>query len=159
MTNKNTKRKFNLVTKVNLDEYQNIINSFDSSGYSTVGHFIRDAILDNCNSDKHPTLSIPKINQNTADDLAAALNDLNELMNQFDALPLEKKDRYQEKYFGLSSNYLKKIVEASVTWTELFKGNVESKKVVMNLAALILSSSDLNKLLKFVKSREEEQSE
>lgn len=158
MTNKKTKRKFNLVTKVNLDEYQNIINSFDSSGYSTVGHFIRDAILDNCNSGKHPTLYIPKINQNTAEDLAAALNDLNELMNQFDALPLEKKDRYQEKYFGLSSNYLNKIVEASVTWTELFKGNIENKKVVMNLAALILSSSDLNKLLKFVKSREEEQS-
>lgn len=159
MANKNTKRKFNLVTKVNLDEYQSIINCFDSSDYSTVGHFIRDAILDNCNSHKHPSLSIPAVNRSTADDLTAALNDLNELMNQFDSLPIDKKNRYQEKYFGLSSNYLKKVVEASMTWAELFKGNIENKKVIMNLAALILSSSDLNKLLKFAKSREEEQSE
>lgn len=134
MTEKNSKRKFNLVTKVNMAEYQNILSCFDSSGYTTVGHFFRDALLEQCNKQSSPTINIPEINRETSNDLKEALKDLNALIDHFDALQSEDQSENYKAYINSSMEFVRRVAQASVTWAELFKGNIKNKKVMMNLS-------------------------
>jgi hypothetical protein len=153
-----TKRKFNINSKANGSEFRIISSAFEKSDYNTFGHFVRDLLIQGAINLGKPTLYNPAINRETAIRLFEEMNNLNQTVKHLNKAAtgykkLNDEDRYQELKKAML--FVADIGHALRVWASFLRNDSKDRKSILNIAAVTLTSKEVNHLQKVVKQRSE----
>lgn len=143
----NDERRVHRVTTYFSDrEVQIIKDAFERSTIDNYSQFLRHQLLLSVNEEAKIAIVVPEINKELAIELTSCVSTLNRLVAdlEIDALNYETQSE-SEKLKKLTSiiEYVNKVDKAAWMLAHFFKGDIQRKQVIQNMAYIILSSDDL----------------
>ena len=155
MTKNSQIRKYNLVSKFNKQEYSLILNAFDESGFSTLGHFHRETLLNSLKEQDAPYKScdVPPINAKYARQLLQTLQDLHQLVEHLNQSLVEDNNSEGRRiYLNNAIQLVYDTAKHSLNWFRFFSGKYNH--VIEDIALETLSSESLTDLAQLKAARE-----
>lgn len=151
------RRTHRITTYLSAAEYVHISNAFEQSDFDNFSQFHRQLLLDSQNETRSfPT--IPSVNKEVAETLTIAVHANCRLIAQLEMLSLlfEQTNVHdvQQKIDNALRN-VTQIGELCYRWARWYRGNINERSVVIDIAAIILTSSELYTLADSVKNAEE----
>jgi hypothetical protein len=145
-TSDDERRTHRVTTYFSSREVQIIKDEFEISTIDNYSQFLRHQLLLSVNEQAKIAIVVPEINKDLAIELTSCVSSLNRLIAdlELDALNYEKQSE-SEKLNKLNSviEYVNKVDKAAWMLAHFFKGDIQRKQVIQNMAYITLSSDDL----------------
>jgi len=146
ITSNDERRVYRVTTYFSDREVQIIKDAFKRSTIDNYSQFLRHQLLLSVNEEAKIAIVVPEINKELAIELTSCVSTLNRLIAdlELDALNYEAQSE-SEKLEKLTSviEYVKEVDKAAWMLAHFFKGDIQRKQVIQNMAYIILSSDDL----------------
>ena len=155
MTKNSQIRKYNLVSKFNKQEYSLILNAFEESGFSTLGHFHRETLLNALKEQdaSFKSCEVPPINARYARQLLQTLQDLHQLVEHLNQSLIEDNNSEGRRiYLNNAIQLVYDTAKHSLNWFRFFSGKYNH--VIEDIALETLSSESLTDLAQLKAARE-----
>lgn len=151
------RRTHRITTYLSAAEYAQLDTAFEQSDFDNFSQFHRQLLLDSqSEASRFPT--IPPVNKEVAETLTIAVHANCRLIAQLEMLSLIFEQAnvtdVQNKIDVAISN-VTQIGELCYRWARWYRGNVNQRSVVIDIAAITLTSSELYTLADSVKNAEE----
>ena len=139
-------RNIRATTYFSAREDKPIKDAFEKSTIDNYSQFLRHQLLLSVNEEAKIAIVVPEINKELAIELTSCVSTLNRLVAdlELDALNYERQSE-SKKLKKLTSiiEYVNKVDKAAWMLAHFFKGDIQRKQVIQNMAYIILSSDDL----------------
>ncbi|WP_348708104.1 hypothetical protein [uncultured Pseudoalteromonas sp.] len=148
-------RIYNLVSKFNKQEYSLILNAFEESGFSTLGHFHRETLLNALKEQdaSFKSCEVPPINARYARQLLQTLQDLHQLVEHLNQSLIEDNNSEGRRiYLSNAIQLVHDTAKHSLKWFDFFTG--QYNYVIEDIALETLSSESLTDLAQLKAARE-----
>ncbi|CCQ10644.1 hypothetical protein SAMN05216262_103114 [Colwellia chukchiensis] len=146
--NKHT-RKSSLGTKMNQQEIALVNDAFYKSDYHTIGHFVRDVILDRVKNNQFVPPPLPVMNKEVATQLRSLHNSFSKLINHLDQALLDQNvflsNRDKEKYLVESMQLVHNTSQKINVWQYFLTNNFSSS--IQQIAFETLTIQQLQNLV------------
>ena len=155
MTKNSQIRKYNLVSKFNKQEYSSILTAFEDSGFSTLGHFHRETLLNALKKldAANKSCEVPPINAKYARQLLQTLKDLHQLVEHLNQSLVEDNNSEGRRiYLNNAIQLVYDTAKHSLNWFRFFSGKYNH--VIEDIALETLSSESLTDLAQLKAARE-----
>jgi hypothetical protein len=123
-----------------------IKDAFEKSTIDNYSQFLRHQLLLSVSEEAKIAIVVPEVNKELAIEFTSCVSSLNHLIAdlELDALNYEEQSE-SEKLKKLTSiiEYVNKVDKAAWMLAHFFKGDIQRKQVIQNMAYIILSSDDL----------------
>jgi hypothetical protein len=155
------RRVHRITTYLSSREVKIIKDAFEKSTIDNYSQFLRHQLLLSVNEEAKIAIVVPEINKELAIELTSCVSSLNRLIAdlELDALNYEAQSE-SEKLNKLTSviEYVNKVDKAAWMLAHFFKGDIQRKQVIQNMAYITLSSDDLIEMAATMISEEDFQS-
>ena len=130
------------------------INKFDYSN-KAIGRFIREHLLSSISkANIKPSISIPAISEQAANDLRGAVNNLNQSVRTLNKVALSSSPSAQLDEAKLMMKQVFSLAHICKNYKDFLSGNIENKKLLYTLAFHNFNSSQLEQLAIAKKEKE-----
>lgn len=140
------RRVHRITTYLSSREVQIIKDAFEKSTIDNYSQFLRHQLLLSVNEEAKIAIVVPEVNKELAIEFTSCVTSLNHLIAELelDALNYEAQSE-SEKLHKLTSviKYVKEVDKAAWMLAHFFKGDIQRKQVIQNMAYITLSSDDL----------------
>jgi hypothetical protein len=140
------RRVHRITTYLSSREVQIIKDEFEKSTINNYSQFLRHQLLLSVNEEAKIAIVVPEVNKQLAIEFTSCVTSLNRLIAdlELDALNYEEQSE-SEKLNKLTSviEYVNKVDKAAWMLAHFFKGDIQRKQVIQNMAYITLSSDDL----------------
>jgi hypothetical protein len=140
------RRVHRITTYLSSREVKIIKDVFEKSTIDNYSQFLRHQLLLSVNEEAKIAIVVPEINKELSIELTSCVSSLNRLIAdlELDALNYEAQSE-SEKLDKLTSviEYVKEVDKAAWMLAHFFKGDIQRKQVIQNMAYITLSSDDL----------------
>jgi hypothetical protein len=155
------RRVHRITTYLSSREVQIIKDAFEKSTIDNYSQFLRHQLLLSVNEEAKIAIVVPEVNKQLAIEFTSCVTSLNHLIAELelDALNYEAQSE-SEKLNKLTSviEYVNKVDKAAWMLAHFFKGDIQRKQVIQNMAYITLSSDDLIEMAATMISEEDFQS-
>jgi hypothetical protein len=145
-TSDDERRVHRITTYLSSREVQIIKDAFEKSTINNYSQFLRHQLLLSVNEEAKIAIVVPEVNKQLAIEFTSCVTSLNRLIAdlELDALNYEEQSE-SEKLNKLTSviEYVNKVDKAAWMLAHFFKGDIQRKQVIQNMAYITLSSDDL----------------
>ncbi len=148
------RKNHRFATYLSDSEREQFHRSFEKSGFSNFSQYHRHLIIESTSGNAPKTSIVPNVNEVTSYALSETLQSINRFLIKLEKIKASEDAPQVIELIKTINGNVFYVGDICYRWAKWFRGDVQRKQVIKDIAELTMNSSELYELAKTVENSE-----